>query len=109
MGLIKDIFNLFGYQKTNYSRNRGNYNTKHHYSIKIGYIVHTSESADCNGTPIQTFYSRKHCFNYAKKLAYKLNKNVYVYKVNLNHHSLGTGDSVEMARYGIYKKFAFRN
>lgn len=78
-----------------------------HHKVNIGYIVHTSESADCNGIPIKTFKSKRNSFGYAKKLSKRLNKAVYVYQVDLNRYSLGTGDTFEIHRYGVFNTYVF--
>jgi hypothetical protein len=72
--------------------------------LKIGYIIHTSSSMDCNGRPIKIFTSGHNASDFAKKAANRWHKTVYVYKVNLNYYSLGTGDNLGTARFGIYSE-----
>lgn len=81
----------------------------HKVHIKIGYIVHTSQSMDCNGNPIKVFSSGRNAGSYAKKLSNKLCKPIYVYKVNLNSYSLGTGDDLGTVRYGVYTERVYYN
>jgi hypothetical protein len=102
MGIIQSILKGYGYKPIIKKCFK-----KKYYKANISYIVHTYESADCNGTPIKIFKSKRNCFGYAKKLSRRLNQTVYVYKVNLNHYSLGTGDSVGISRYGIFDEYVF--
>jgi hypothetical protein len=106
MGIIQSIFRMFGFKPI--KRKHFRHVRQKRHKVNIGYIVHTSESSDCNGTPLKTFKSKRNSLGYAKKLSLRLDKTIYVYQVDLNHYSLGTGDTVEINRYGVFNTYVFR-
>ncbi|WP_292468557.1 hypothetical protein [Methanolobus sp.] len=109
MGIIQSIFRMFGFKPIKPIKDKPfRHVRRKRHKVNIGYIVHTSESSDCNGKPIKTFKSKRNSLGYAKKLSRRLDKTVYVYQVDLNHYSLGTGDTVEINRYGVFNTYVFR-
>lgn len=96
MGLLNT---LFGNIKISFTAGHPH---RHGLRVKVGYIIHTSKSADCNGSPIKTFTSGRNAGNFAEKMAKKWHTTVMVYKVDLNFYSLGTGDNLGTRRYGVF-------
>ena len=102
MGLLNTLFGNIKFSSTasNTTKHRPVHRQKHY--VKTGYIIHTNKSADCNGSPIKTFTSGHNASSFARAMAKKWHTTVYVYKVDLNHYSLGTGDDLGTARYGVF-------
>jgi len=98
---------LFG---SYWTRKRRHTASKKHF-VKIGYIVHDSETEDCNGTPRKIFMSMKNSHGYARRLSKRERRTIFVYEVDLNYYSLGTGDTPGMpgsCRYGVFRGWSFK-
>lgn len=77
-------------------------------AVKIGFIIHTKNSAEHNGRPVKKFTNGHNASTYAKEMSKRWHTTVYVYKVNLNSYSLGTGDDIGTERYGVFSIKQYR-
>jgi hypothetical protein len=82
---------------------------RNNHFVRIGYIVHDSKTMDCNGDPRKIFMSIKNSHGYARYLSKREKRTIYVFEVDLDDYSLGTGDSPKSScMYGVFRGWNFK-